>query len=352
MWTGGGWKKDLSLYSEASSIGRVLPLRTGDFQYGRDTPQWQVGSGAMLHDYLRLHKKFSFQGRGSVGPQTVVSVGSHTDITHRNKTRLYPVPARFHLIFSYGAKKDAREPSKYNPGFVITPVITMWNPYNVPLKFNRGWSFGYNISSMPLMFTGQGRMATPTRQVTATSLVTAISKALATAAKNLAMRGRNGGELIFQPGEALVFSPENDQIIDRTRAFPGQTGSLYLEPGYRNSGGLFYPLRIDPRNYRSDPVKASAGATMKCEIEYNNSRNTGQWGGEAQGRQLTIGGTDHTNQWTTALRENVEDLDTYMEPSQLSGSDVRTSSRLSTLEASPMLFASASFQMQDHPGTP
>ena len=51
----------------------------------------------------------------------------------QEEIRVHPQVARIQWVFSMGSIKVGED---YNPGIVVTPIITLWNPYNVALTVN------------------------------------------------------------------------------------------------------------------------------------------------------------------------------------------------------------------------
>ena len=163
----GGWRKDLSLLSEnwenqpktnlpffQLSPGQHTSSTTPDHQnplarsslvypwadytgYKLSAP---VASWANMMDYLTHYKRISVRGDGTISTD-VFFVPYETrlpdyprhqhDYLHR--IRVMPVLARFHYLLSFYSRPGSGD--TYTPYVLLTPVITMWNPYNVEVTY-------------------------------------------------------------------------------------------------------------------------------------------------------------------------------------------------------------------------
>lgn len=210
----GGWRKDLSILSEKwEEIYTAYP--TGKLPLFRITPHaggtslverpsatsanhtpdqstlypwssyssfspkkwpntWYAASSSWesLVKFATLYKNFTYSSGVAESPFIWAPVmkwrwrGSDRDATPRefydyNHTpRLHPIIARFQFIIYVRARPDTSRPGRYMTELIYSPIVTLWNPYNVRLSIdnpgapNSGVVIG-GKRSFPGAFTAQ-----------------------------------------------------------------------------------------------------------------------------------------------------------------------------------------------------
>jgi hypothetical protein len=279
----GGWRKDLSLFTENYALlgSGDLPLyRTTPTQdnqceipplVGTSTPAksalypWvdsvvaspsdkngdnrAVVSWANLRDYTQLYTNFNPVGAASFAPNATITNSAANVYQFLHEVRIAPVLARIQWVFSHSAVFAGS--GLYTPCLLITPVITIWNPYNVPIstptydldfRFQTSMpvAFTYKIGSDPLL-EPKGLIhynAETTRGITDQSIFFRI----------------NRGGLSLAPGELKSFSPAVGPIATNSSSLP-----LILTPGYRVGGGLRFKIKDDS----SGVTGSSSGGAVK-----------------------------------------------------------------------------------------
>ncbi len=299
----GGWRKDLSLLTENWSLLPTggLPffrLKPGeDILYERATASNPTPSKGMLYPWssyrtatamaldrqgsasswqhlqhhMTAYKHINQTSGTSTGSIQSYSVNngatSATDVYNFiHKNRIMPVVARIQWIFSHWAGSPTPvagqpppPPGSLEPRLLVTPVITVWNPYNVQL------------TSPPLNLQIPRPIPTSLRYTTRISNVNKILRSrplFGTAAGGLVAGGNKPmadidkfaydieEPITLQPGECRVFSPAEGSA-PVTMGFP-----LTLEAGFHRGGGHYVaipdaagkPMAILP----SSTIKASA----------------------------------------------------------------------------------------------
>ncbi|MEK7953384.1 hypothetical protein [Luteolibacter soli] len=298
----GGWRKDLSLATEnwtqlpSSNLPffRLTPDKdvaaakptsgnatadrsmlypwaayrgsAGDMTIYRHGP---VTSWENLRDYATLYKKItsSANGRNRIASSSYAIDDSGNAFNFLHKVRLLPVVARVQWVFSHyaGTTGTAGSASQYTARLLLTPVITMWNPYSVELTSPAALSFyipkplpvalRYNVSGSAnynCLF-GVSNNNTPALS-TVGSLSYQISQSF-----------------VLKPGETRVFSPgssTNPSVVAIVPATPPagtNPVALELQPGYRSKGGHYFDLK----NSAGQVVTGAGGTTIKADAKFD-----------------------------------------------------------------------------------
>ena len=273
----GGWKKDLSLFTE-NSAQNSGPIGVGGLQLFRTSPEdtntpttlpqgsdtrgansvlypWSsyrgdssspaayqhaaVASWNNLIDYALLYRETTNNG-------TEIATNSYpwndgaTSFNFLHEVRILPVIARIQWVYSHFAVNRRRVPGQpappagsLQPSLVLTPVITMWNPYNVRITSD---DLRFDIPRpLPTAF----RYTVGTTQNAQFQAITADERSInypepsISSGNNLRYRIRNSFTL--QPGETRVFSPTQRR----------ENTTLELQPGYNPGQGHLFRLKND-----------------------------------------------------------------------------------------------------------
>lgn len=175
----GGWRKDLSLLTEnwnnvpktnqpffrvtpGNDILFNIPVSGGNYRpdtsliypwsayRGTNTfafyKHGAVSSWENLKDWATLYKAMTGNGT-QISCQSTPNdrFGPIINFNFLHKVRIIPVVARVQWIFSHWAGPST-PPGTFEPRLLVTPVITLWNPYNV------------TITSSPLEFKLKGTL--------------------------------------------------------------------------------------------------------------------------------------------------------------------------------------------------
>jgi len=292
----GGWRKDLSLLTESwdKQPTSRLPLfrltPSEDFQATRPTPGTAVPAGSMLYpwaqyrggdtipiyqhgpvtswanlvDYATFYKRVTAtnNGRFTASPYAISIGGDSFNFLH--KVRILPVIARMHWVFSHSAAPSSTGDSRLlEPRLLLTPAITMWNPYNVEISVP-SMSFGIpRPLPVALRYSIDGR---------ANSNYNALMSGSSNNTPSLGSGNLNysiNTLFTLKPGESLIFSPESTTPVNHG-------SSITLKPGYRSGGGHSFPIR----NNRGDlalgmPTSTTIKADAKFDTVYTDRGRDG-----------------------------------------------------------------------------
>jgi len=319
----GGWRKDLSLLTENWSAQPTSGLPLFQLTAGtpvaftRPTTANPVPAAAMLYpwatyrgssvptylsatvsswenlaDYATLYKKMSASsGRLSI-PVHAFSTWTYKparpDVFYHylHEVRILPRIARMQWVFSHTASStdsngNALPVGKLEPRLLVTPVITMWNPYNVeiaspPLQFIIGSplpvALSYSIDGVPV-----SGVANTYNSLMAGDLVNYPNAPLG--ALSLDYQIKNGFTL--KPGETRIFSPAaNNQMPSNRALLPGNIIQNTVVPieliaGVHNGGGDIFPIKGSTGN----TLASASNSTIKADVKLDNTFN---WRGSPQ----------------------------------------------------------------------
>ena len=385
----GGWRKDLSLFSEswASQPQTGLPL----FQLSPDPvlntqgarataaavrqpgslfypwSQYQatsnlqpfqqpVASWNNLIDFVTFYKKTSAADYNSVttGPAGVrkatawAYVGDDT-FTTLHKVRLFPVIARVQWVFSHFAESAGPDPQQpgqqlYTPKLLMTPVITMWNPYDLELTVPHNMYFETKVIPVALSY----QVGTAANSVYNCVLyINNTTKPTSNLPCLLDFVGGNGNYntcgfpagLVLKPGETKVFSPaSNDRKPPTGNGGPwGADHTLDLLPGYRGSGGHVYPVRNSSGIVTAKPANTKLKAYVSFDTEYYE-----QWGTNGVGIYIEVRTKDPEKYLEWIRTGYSPGIATALHP-RIVGSDALEIQRLDELVSNPKPFLSTIF---------
>ncbi|MCH7226210.1 hypothetical protein [Haloferula sp. A504] len=299
----GGWRKDLSLLSE--NWGRqprtglplfrispdrdsqaVIPTRMDPVPDGAMVYPWAAYRGspgehpifrtgassswAHLIDHVTHYKRVSIgsTGRASTSLHSVsVYDGANTHDYH-HKIRILPVIARIQWVFSHGAQElppaeEGAEPL-YEPRLHLTPVVTLWNPYNVAISCPPNFRLQMPVTlptAFRYSFDGQ-------KNPDYNALTTALNNQPPLSWFGEETVGRERVDFLLRiaapfnliPGETRLFSPKSTNPVKHSRA------QLNLGPGYRPGGGYYFQVR----GARGEsPLKLPGSTRIKADARFD-----------------------------------------------------------------------------------
>lgn len=333
----GGWRKDLSLFSEnfddlpetglptlnlgpgeiqtgskaqnvsrpGPSLPNTLIYPWANYRRHMNTRPWQqvppICSWTALTDFMLQYRYLTTSSsvrtampfRADTFDRSILRFG------YQDQVRRSPVIARIQWIFSFCSRldPDQEDPNRpYQAALLITPVVTLWNPYNVELELWDGFRFTFDQIA-PISFTFKvGDVEYPE-----VDLFTIIGENGQSSFRNFRMD--IVGSITLAPGATRIFGINNPVPVQNPIAADGGSSNIILEPGYQPNGGLMF-YGIDEGN----KVLGAAGDTFTV-VDYGYSGKT-QQGTNTQGLGIYMEfwpnrGSNNYNGYRTIYDETV-----------------------------------------------
>ncbi|MFC7337240.1 hypothetical protein ACFQY0_08635 [Haloferula chungangensis] len=275
----GGWRKDLSIFSEyynqlsssrlplfaqapgqdlefsrastGSRPSNALMYHWADYLGASGNPAWKqtppVCSWTALANYMTQYKSLRTRSTSSIvmSPDggSVSASGTQGRYNFQEKIRIHPQVARIQWVFSLGAVQVGQQ---YNPGIVVTPIITLWNPYNIALTV-QGFQINFDEVfplRMDFEVAGKAYVDRPMNSIVNNNI------------------RANFPTISLDPGENKVYGMNNTTPVTNT-------GSqvMQLAEGYRpNGGAIFTRLNDHDNNPSTAPIAISATATDSFKV--------------------------------------------------------------------------------------
>jgi hypothetical protein len=290
----GGWRKDLSLLTESWTQQPKSGLPLFRIEPGKDTQAripttadpcpassmlypwaaYRGGNGDIpiyrhgpvtswenMVDYATAYKRVSASSNGRA---TLASSSFAIDLPAEcfnflHRVRVLPLIARVQWVFSHSA---ATAPGVngtnglLEPRLLLTPVVTMWNPYNVEINSPPALAFSIPKPLPPaLQYTING-----TRNPNYNSVMSSIN-----------YNSLGGGSLRFNISQPFTLKPGETRLYSPGSSNPVANGSVIdMQPGYRNGGGHYFTVKGPAGEVLALPSSSTIKADAKFDSTYND----------------------------------------------------------------------------------
>jgi type II secretory pathway pseudopilin PulG len=225
-----------------------------------------VASWANLQNWATLYKTMSRSTavvRMSPSSASIAPTAPDQRFNFHHRVRILPVTARVQWVFSWSAADPpATNPpapsGSLQPRLLVTPVITLWNPYNVTLSSpTLQFNFYHTLPNAFRFRIGpqqNTRFYSLNQGTTYPPLVNTVTPS---------MQLNLPPQATILPGESRVFSPEP--------ATPVPVGTaLTMRPGLNMQGGFSYPILDDQGQQPTLPGATSLGADVVFDAAYSD----------------------------------------------------------------------------------
>ncbi len=249
----GGFRKDLSMFLQATNPPK--------------TPLYSVGGRpginmAELWAYHNLPGQLKSGGAGNYTtggtlPASALYLKPETASNAFKADKFYfhkqPVFIRFQTVLSFASIPVSGSPPdnpKYRLGIVVDPIVTLWNPLDVPLVLTDVWnSVKYWAIPYDIVINANGsEFRVPYRYIVSAG----------SAPQYLTLR-TGTDPLVLKPGEVMVYSQGSNTP---TVYSSGQLQFINGKPGWNFGGGMFYDFKTnDPAAPNKAPLVVGTGAT-------------------------------------------------------------------------------------------
>jgi hypothetical protein len=266
----GGFRKDLSMFLQArdTSVPRT-PLYSVGGKNGINMAElWTYYN---LPGQLKSNLSGSFTTGGAVPggtPYLQPETSQNAFAADKFYFQKQPVFVRFQTVVSFSSR-PVTNPSTgvitYSLGIVVDPIVTVWNPLDVPLSLSGSWnSIKYWPLPYDIVITSNGA-----------EYRVPFGKIVANSSNPQYLTLRTGTDpLILKPGEVVVYSQGSNTPTTFTSGLKFING----KPGWGFGGGMFYDYKNNDTTVAGLPLIAPGNTQFSYRVEPNSAVNQGsQW---------------------------------------------------------------------------
>ena len=294
--TAGGFRKDLSLQLEraVTSIPKTA-LYTVNRENGINLPE--LGIYYNLYKEINRSSTYNYTTSGKLDAKTphLAVAGSPSVCATDDEFHLkQPTIINYQLVLSFKALPvTINGVAKYRLHVVADPIITMWNPLDIPVVVPTGSFITVKYWQVPYDIAVSVNGGTSVRAPLAASLAGSSSNDNKDFNFISIQMGSADGPLAFKPGEVIKFSQSGDMIV--MTAGGGGKNALIAKKGFNYGGGFAMPLR----DLAGANIDLNAGDRITYEA-YPNKLTAGK---TSQSGNSVTGGNAHTRHFSLTHHE-------------------------------------------------
>lgn len=295
----GGFRKDLSMELERPAGNGPDAAATALYQVGGETGinLQELWSYYNLYKNLKRGGTFTYTTGGTMPSGTPYLQIGATPTECANDETFYlkqPVITSYQMALSFRTMPAASGTTTVNRlQLVADPIITFWNPLDVPVVLPAGnfltvkyWQIPYD---MVIRKSGGATLTCP--------LAACLSGATGTSdgdSNFLSMRMGKLQQIVLKPGEVIKMS-QVGPMIDRA-SIVGGTHKLDANKGFNYGGGVFMAVR----DRAGQTIDLAANESITYELKSNEFTSGAT---KLSGRSISSTGVSHTRHFSLTHHE-------------------------------------------------
>ena len=257
----GGFRRDLSMALQATTPPGAVLYQVGDRKGINMNELWAYHN---LWSQLKPGLADSYTTGGSPPASVPYLQAESSAAGFRNdkfSSFKQPVVIRFQTVVSFASVPvTTGGVTNYKLGVVVDPLVTLWNPYDVPISMKGSWnSTKYWPIPYDIVVTANG----VEHRVSMRAI-------LGNSGYPHYLTLRTGRDMVIKPGEVIVYS----QNYNTPTTFSPKLSHITGMPGWNFGGGLFYEYKD---NLVANPpllVNGPGSTPFSYRVEPNNKAAT------------------------------------------------------------------------------
>lgn len=275
----GGFRKDLSMYLETAlppTSGFPAPLDGSKGALYRINDQDGIRIGE-LWSYYNLYKQLktspgiNFTTGGSASGAFNPYLKAEGNMAAATSDNFFyfkrPVIISYKALFSFYVAPPTGNPALRRLAFVVDPVVTYWNPYDVPISLApahnsiRFLKIPYQINNLKMTVNGVSSVIGNVNL----GGISNTSFGGQFAANYVTLRTGPVNPVVMRPGEVLIYAQPPNTLPQPADGSGGVT-MVNGRAGYNFGGGIFYPMKNSAGAVVTIP--ASTAGSQAVTLEY------------------------------------------------------------------------------------
>ncbi|MEO8615323.1 MAG: hypothetical protein ABI600_09295 [Luteolibacter sp.] len=274
----GGFRKDLSMYLETAApptAGFPAPL-VGNGALYQVAGQDGIRIGE-LWSYYNLYKQlkttsvnFTTGGTASGASNPYLQAEGTLAAAKADNFFYYkrPVIISYKALFSFYIRPGA---SPKQLCFVVDPVVTFWNPYDVPIALFPAYN-SIRFLKIPYQINNLKMTANGIISVIGNIKLGGVDKTSfggQFAANYVTLRAGQTNPVIMKPGEVLLYAQPPSTLPQQADASGGVT-TVDGKAGYNFGGGIYYTVKNSSNAVVTIPAAATASTSQQVILTFDS----------------------------------------------------------------------------------